>query len=166
MMKMLLWLATAIVGPMPRTRARTCDAAFPFRMGAGFPGDVNRTHPFSVEPVLVDPATPPLIYGQAVLASGAGNDVRPFAAGDAAVTKIWGTLVRPFPMQQSSGSNFGQADLGTAVPPATGVADVLRSGYMIVKIPAGQAVLKGGAVFVRVAAPAGAAGNVELCVNV
>ena len=41
--------------------------AFQFRMGAGFFGDVNRTHPFTVEPGLMDPTNPPTAYGQAVV---------------------------------------------------------------------------------------------------
>lgn len=39
-------------------RRRTHDAtnAFPFRMNTGFAGDVNRTHPASIEPCLIDPS--------------------------------------------------------------------------------------------------------------
>ena len=130
--------------------------AFPFRMGAGFPGDVNRGHPQSVEPVLIDPTNPPTAYGQPVLIVTASNGVRPFAAGDTSVTVIWGVTVRPFPTQASSGTAFGGAAIGSITPPTTGAADVLRAGYIMGKIPAGSTQpVKGGAVFVWCAATSG-----------
>ena len=39
---------------MNKTRQKTRDVAFTFRMGAGFAGDVNRTHPASIEPVMIE----------------------------------------------------------------------------------------------------------------
>lgn len=110
-------------------RARTCDVAFPYRMGAGFGGDVNRTHPFSVEACLIDAANPPLFYGQAVMI-GAGNAVRRVLDTDDAATKIYGVAVRPYPLQQQSGGM--SAALGAATPPTSGVIDVLRLGYVMV----------------------------------
>lgn len=112
-------------------RARVGDVAFQYRMGAGFAGDVNRTHPFSVEPCLIDPANPPTFYGQAVVI-GANNAVRAVADGDDALTAIYGITVRPFPFQQSSGGM--SAPFGVATPPVSGVIDVLRLGYIMVPI--------------------------------
>lgn len=149
--------------PAPRFvgRARTRDMAdpsvFPFRMGAGFPGDVNRGHPASIEPALIDAATPPTSYGQPVLADSSSSGMRPFAAGDTGVTSIWGITVRPFPMQASTASAYGGAAFGAATPPTSGAIDVLRSGYiMSTPLPAGSAATsKGGPVFVWCAADSG-----------
>lgn len=145
--------------PVKRGRQRTCDAtAILFRMLAGFPGDVNRTHPFTVEPALIDPAAPPLLFGGAVIADlTAVNGVRQPAPGDSALTGVYGFLVRPFPVQASSAGAFGTANIGAAVPPSTGACDVLRSGYIMASLPAGSAVpTKGAPVWVWVAANSGA----------
>lgn len=140
-------------------RAKTRDVAFPFRMGAGFSGDVNRMHPAEVEAALIDPAHPPTAYGQFVLCSASNAGVRPIAAGDQSNTVAllpWGVTVRPYPMQQSTASNFGEATIGDATPPVTGVLDVLRSGLIMGKLnPAAAASAKGGAVYLWAAATTG-----------
>lgn len=129
------------------------DVAFLYRMGSGFAGDVNRTHPAAIEPALVNVTTPPLIYGQALIAT-ATNDVRPYAAADAAVAVPWGLLVRPYPTQQTSGGMA--AALGAAVPPVSGVVDVCRSGMIMAQLNIGSiAPQKGGAVFVWCAVTSG-----------
>lgn len=140
---------------MKKIRSKTKDAAFTFRMGAGFPGDVNRTHPVTIEPCLIDAAAPPTAYGQAVLLGAANVGVRPFAVGDLNTVLAYGITVRPYPFQQSSASNFGEAAFGSATPPVTGVMDVMRSGYIMGKIPAGQTPAKGDPVYVWVAAASG-----------
>lgn len=127
------------------------DVAFPFRMGAGFAGDVNRTHPCSILPNLINTVTPPTAYGQAVVNDGA-NAVRPLAAADNGLTTIWGVTVRPFPIQQAAGG--AAAAFGSIAPPVSGVIDVLLSGIIMVKLNAGSPV-KGGAVFVWCAATNG-----------
>jgi hypothetical protein len=133
---------------MKTIRMKTHDAAFPFRMGAGFPGDVNRTHPASIEPCLIDASAPPTAYGQAVLVDATTQGVRPYASGDQSdtVASGYGITVRPYPFQQSSASNFGAASFGAATPPVTGVMDVLRAGY-IMALVVGTAV-KGAPVYV------------------
>lgn len=140
-----------------KTRMKTNDVAFAFRMGAGFPGDVNRTHPASIEPCLIDVNAPVTAFGQAALIDPATQGVRPFAVGDQdnAVTKGYGITVRPYPFQQSSGSNYGAAAIGEGAPPLSGVVDVLRAGYIMSKLNAGVAV-KGNPVYVWCAASAGA----------
>lgn len=156
MMKKLLAVAVGSLFAQPqpavihRGRSRTCDVAFAYRMGAGFPGDVNRTHPASIEPARQDDDTPMTLYGQAAIATkDADNAVRPFAAADTGLDTMWGVSVRPFPTQQTTGGPA--ASFGVAVPPTNGPIDILRSGYIMVKIPAAEAALafKGGAVFVR-----------------
>jgi hypothetical protein len=134
-------------------RARTADVAFPYRMGAGFSGDVNRTHPFSVEACLNDPDNPVEFYGQAVVAVGANNSVRPVMAGDGALTGIYGISVRPYPFQQSTGGM--DAAFGAAVPPLKQPIDILRSGYIMAQTFDGATATKGGTVYVWNSAAAG-----------
>lgn len=140
-------------------RAKTRDVAFQFRMGAGFPGDVNRTHPAEIEAALVNVTTPPLIYGQVLIVDGATSSVRPVAAGDQSNTVPllpFGALVRPYPLQQMTATNYGAAALGAAVPPTSGVVDAIRSGLIMVQLNVGvTAPQKGGAVYVWAAATSG-----------
>jgi len=144
-----------------RVRIKFRDVAFPYRMGAGFPGDVNRAHPFSVEPCLQNATTPATLYGQAVLADtvGATNTVRMFGAGDSSVTDMYGVTVRPFPLQAATApGSFGQQQLSdVTTPPGSGFPiDVLRMGYIMVKLNTGQtSPTKGATVYVRTAATSG-----------
>jgi hypothetical protein len=140
----------------PLGRAKTRDVAFPFRMGAGFPGDVNRTHPASIEACLIDASAPPTAYGQAVVTDATTNGVRPVAAGDSAITAVWGFTVRPFPIQASTGGSFGAAAIGAATPPTVGAIDVCRSGYMMSVLNVGSAQpTKGAPVYIWYAATSG-----------
>ncbi len=136
-------------------RRRTRDVAFTYRMGAGFAGDINRTHPFSSEASLIDPTNPPLGYGLAVLPVAASNGVRQMAAADQGGTYIYGVTVRPYPTQQQSGGM--SASIGTTTPPVSGVIDILKLGYIMVPIvnTGGAPATKGGAVFVWCAASGG-----------
>ena len=136
-------------------RKKTHDygsTAIKYRMPAGFPGDVNRVHPFGVEPALID-VTPPTAYGQPVVVNSATQGVRPLAAGDQALTDVYGFTVRPFPIQQNSVN----PQFNTGVPPTTGVIDVLRSGYIMVQLGDGTltGAVKGGQVYVWTAASTG-----------
>jgi len=138
-------------------RARTCDTSFTFRMGAGFPGDVNRGHPASIQPCLIDANAPPTAYGQAVLVDPTTQGVRPIVAGDSAITDIWGTTCRPYPIQQSSTSantNYGAQAYGSVAPPLAQPIDVMRAGYMIVSVVGSP--VKGGTVYIWYAASSGA----------
>ena len=150
----LRFLEHLLMGP-PSFRARTCDVAITYRMIAGFPGDINRTHPFSVLPGLVNTTNPPAAYGGPVFVNTADSTIRGVIAGDGSVTPgpVWGFLVRPYPMQQSSGGMSASA--GAITPPTTGVCDVLREGYIMAKLPAGSVVTKGGTVYVWAAASSG-----------
>ena len=139
---------------MKSIRMKTRDAAFGFRMGAGFPGDVNRTHPANIEPAMANVAIPLVAFGQALIVAADGISLRPMVTGDAAQA-AYGVAVRPYPYQQSTGVNFGAAAFGAATPPP-GVVDALRTGYIMTSIPAGQAPVKGSPVYVWVAASTGA----------
>ena len=138
-------------------RARTCDVAYGYRMPAGFPGDINRMHPASVVPGMPNVTTPPRLIGDPVKVDTATNSYRGFAAGDqhdSNLTSLHGVTVRSYPTQQSTG---GMASaFGTAVPQAGVPLDFLVSGFIMVKIPAGQTVTKNGAVFVWCSASTGA----------
>jgi len=136
-----------------KTRDTVTGTAIQYRMGAGFAGDVNRTHPCSIEPVLIDSSAPPLYYGEAVLIDATTQGVRPLAAGDltASAFDVYGITVRPYPLQQ----NTTTPSIGTATPPTSGLMDVLRSGYIMIQFNAsGSAPVKGAQAYVWAAATA------------
>jgi|GEM_PF-559371 len=158
-MKILSTLRAALLGSMfaPTARfvgiCRTRDSytAFGYRMGAGFPGDVNRTHPASIEPTLNDPDDPITFYGEACVVEPTNNSVRKVAAGDGAITSLYGVSVRPYPIQQQSGGM--SASFGSAAAPTDQPLDVLKSGYIMVLV--NGTVRKGDPVHVWIAASAG-----------
>jgi hypothetical protein len=119
--------------------------AYTYRMPAGVPGAVNRAQHATVEAQVFDGNNPVTAYGRFVKI--VSEKVRPIASGDAA-SVVYGLLVRPFP------ANSSQEGIGVATPPTTGVAEVLRRGYMTVKLNQGTAA-KNGQVYVRVTAAGG-----------
>lgn len=143
-------------------RARVTDTiTYPYttlqyRMAAGFPGDVNRSHPASVIPA-VNSATAPVLYpGQGCVVDTATNTIRALAAGDTAVTDLYGITVRSYPTQVSSASAYGSTSFGVGTLPAGQAVDVLRQGYILGQLNASAGVpTKGGAVFIWVAATSG-----------
>lgn len=135
-------------------RAKTRDAAIPFRMATGYAGTVNRTHPASIVPGLINGTNPVKAYGFPVLYNAADNTVRGVLGTDGAVTKIAGVSVRPYPTQQQQTTNFGAANFGEATPPTSGIIDVLEGGFALVKVGSGTPA-KGSAVFVWIAADSG-----------
>lgn len=140
-------------------RASTRDISYGYRMPAGFPGDVNRTHPASILPGLMTPtvANKIRLYGDPCLIDTTQNAYRGLLASDTAVTKIDGILVRPYPTQQATGGM--SAAIGTAAPPdGPGVIDVINEGFVMVRCNnfAAQQPTKGGAVFIWVTASSGA----------
>lgn len=138
-------------------RCRTHDTtALTFRMQAGFPGAVNRSHPADIQPCLIDATNPPTFYGQGLIADAAApNGVRVPASGDSGLTKIWGVLVRPFPIQQQATTNYGTTTIGAATPPTTGPVDVLTFGYIMVTLQGAAAATKGGTVHFCIVAGTG-----------
>lgn len=151
---MLKMLSALLLGSPALVRARTRDSltAFPYRMPAGIPGDVNRSGMSpTIEPNIIDTEDPPLAYGIAV-ALDPDLGIRPIGAGDTP-TDLYGLLVRPFPTnQQTTTGFFGSNPLGSVqLPPTQGVCDVLKKGYMTVKLYGATAAVPGGAVFVRIA---------------
>jgi hypothetical protein len=154
MKKSLIALAVMATTGSATVRARTHDVSFQFRMGAGFPGDVNRVHPFSVVPGLMDTTDAIRKYGDPALINSTDSTYRGFKAGDDA-TKIAGVLVRPYPTQQTTGGMT--ATMGAAAAPTSGVIDILEDGYIMVQCNdfAANPPSKGGIVTVRIAATSG-----------
>jgi hypothetical protein len=146
----------AVIIPRPgefRGRARTRDVAFQFRSNAGFPGRVNRTHPASIVPYLNDATNPVLLYGLGCVVNPGGNDVRGFETGDTTAAALFGISVSPFPFQASTGSAFGGAAFGVAVPAPALPIDILKSGFIMVTVNGSPNL--GGAVDVWFAASGG-----------
>lgn len=137
-------------------RARTTDVAMKYRMPAGSPGEVNRTHPASIEPCLICAATPPTEYGQVVTIDTASQGVRPLAAADSTLPKWLGLIVRPYPTQSVPLDSFGSYALGAGVPPTNGSCDVMRTGYILTKLRGATAAVKGNRVYVWISASSGA----------
>lgn len=121
-------------------------AAYLLRMPAGIPGDVSRQSQAKIETQVKNSALP--FAGFGIPGKIASGKFVPIAGGETAAD-IYGFLVRPYPTQGANASD----PLGTSVPSTSGAADVLRSGYMTVKVNAGTAGV-GGPVYVRVAAAA------------
>lgn len=119
--------------------------AFVYRMPSGIPGDVSRKENSVVETQILNASLPFSAYG--LVGKMAAGKFVPFAGGEAA-TDAYGILVRPFP------TNSGTDGLGTATPPTSGPGDVLRRGYITIKLNGGATVAAGGQVYVRVAAAA------------
>lgn len=137
---------------IPRGACMTKDVAFQYRMGAGFLGDVNRTHPATIEPTLIDASAPPTAYGQPVLVDATTQGVRALAAGDytSGAFSIYGITVRPYPFQAATQTpSIGSS----STPPTSGLIDILRAGYIMV--PVYGACVKGGTVYIWVTATSG-----------
>lgn len=122
--------------------------AFLKRMPYGIRGDVTRKSQSTIESQIMDGATPFPAFG--MFGKIAAGKFVPIASGDAA-TDVYGILARPYPITGNNASD----PLGTSVPIAKSVpGDVLRRGYINVKLSAGTAAL-GGKVYLRVTAASG-----------
>jgi hypothetical protein len=104
------------------------------RVPVGWPGNISRRDNLATEPRRVG-ATPPAAYGLAVKVNAAGEIIElpaSSAAGD-----IYGLIIGP------EFSTF------TPKPEANIMGDVMRQGYMTVKVASGT-VAANGAVYVRI----------------
>lgn len=112
----------------------------------GIAGDISRpSQPYTVETQPLNPSLPFSGYGlPGKLASGLFVPIT--TTGD----PVYGFLVRVFPAQGANASD----PLGTAVPIATGPANILRKGYLNVVCQLGTPTL-GAAVYVRFQSPSG-----------
>lgn len=127
--------------------------AIAFRMPAGIPGAVNRSHPLTVVPYQNDATIPVLLYGLAVAVNAGKNGVRNIQPADSATT-YFGMSVRPFPIQQGqASSDFAPAAFGVAGPFVSQAVDVMKSGFIMVQVNSGAPGL-GDPVFIWAAASA------------
>jgi hypothetical protein len=117
---------------------KTRDVAFQYRMGAGFAGTVNRSHPATIAPFLKDATNPPTFFGQAVAINSSTNAVRSYIAGDSTTpTDVFGVIVRPFPFQGATAPTANYAGTGTTWGTGQlpdGAVDVLLSGFIMVPV--------------------------------
>lgn len=110
------------------------------RMPAGFPGDVSRKTEATVEAGIMGDT---VAFGSPVKLDGGK-----FVALSSASDIVYGFVVRPYPTMASAGGSGS-------------IQDVLRRGYMTVKLSQGTAA-KGGQVYVRHTAETGkAVGDIE-----
>ncbi len=155
-MKKLITLTRSLLAApaiIHRGRAFTRDVAFNYRMPAGFAGDVNRTHPASIEPGLPDVTNPPQFYGQCVTIDATSGNVRRIGVvDDSALTDIYGVAVRAYPIQQMTGGPA--AAFGAGPVPTNQPVDILKSGYIMA--PVNGVPKKGDQVFVWAKPAAGA----------
>jgi hypothetical protein len=128
----------------------------PFRMGAGFPGEVTRMTPAAIiEPCATDPTNPPGFVGQALTIDATSGCARPVMA---ATEVCYGIAVRSFPTQSPNASGYyGAQGFGAVSPWLTAgqpqnAVDVCRQGYLNVTV--NGTTRKGGTVYVWSAATA------------
>jgi len=117
--------------------------AFLTRMPYGIPGDITRQSQAKIEAQVLNASLPFSAFG--LVGKIASGKFVPFAGAETDADD-YGILVRPYPVTGANASD----PLGTSVPQTSGIANVLRSGYINVKNNAGTPGV-GGAVYVRVA---------------
>jgi hypothetical protein len=115
--------------------------SFLYRMGAGFAGAITRQEESIAEPIII--GATPANYGDPVKLAADGSAIA--LAGAEAAADIYGFLVRPFPTQSSTNT------MGAVAAVAGQSGDIMRHGYMGVKVNGATAAAKGGIVYVRIA---------------
>lgn len=133
--------------------------SFTYRMGAGFPGDYNRTAAAqTITPEAANPSYPIPAYGYPVANIGGSSGMRPLTATDT-TANFYGFLTRPFPEQAMPPNTYGagQTLSSVPVPPTQGPLSVMRRGFMVVAVNAASAAAaaKGGQVYAWIAATSG-----------
>jgi hypothetical protein len=120
--------------------------AITYRMPFGVQGDVSRAAIATIESQALGASA----FGQYGVAGKivTGKFVPVTTQNDI----VYGFLVRPFPITGANASD----PLGTSVPPATGVANILRRGYFVAQVQLGGATAAlGSGVFLRYQNPSG-----------
>jgi hypothetical protein len=127
-------------------------------MPAGIPGEVTRySVGTTIEQQLMDANAPVAAYGLPVVIDATALAVRGLVATDVTGFNVpYGAIVRPFPIQPASATNYGQVAVGSpGVPPTSGIVDILKRGYMSVAVAySGAGPVKGGQVYIWTAASA------------
>ena len=134
--------------------------AFAYRMDVGFAGTTNRQHNSTVVAENIDTANPPTQYGIAVVIDPATGTIRPPKVGDPTLAATppgvaYGLYVRPYVTQGGSALAPVNDPLGVSTPPNSGIGNVLRRGFMTVKLYGATAAVKGAPAYIWAAAPAG-----------
>jgi hypothetical protein len=133
--------------------------AFTYRMPAGIPGDADRySAGTTIEQQLMDASAPVTAYGLPVVIDATALAVRGLTSGDSSGFNVpYGVLIRPYPIQPQSATNYGQVALGDgSVPPTSGIVDVMKRGYVNVLLSGSAAAVKGAQVYIWTAASSGA----------
>jgi len=131
--------------------------ALMYRMNAGIPGEVSRfqTYGCTISPERQHNTTPLTQYGQVAIMAAANAGVRPATAGDVTDDMEWGFLVRPFPGADIGvGFPAGVVDFGAGTPFTKGIVDIMRRGFMTIKLGGATAAAKGGVGYLWTAASA------------
>jgi hypothetical protein len=129
--------------------------AYTYRMPAGIAGEVSRFNVLgtTITPEQQNTTTPVTAYGVPVVVNA--NGVRPIAATDTTDVTV-GFSVRPFPTGDIGVAfTMGTVPYGPGTPPTNGILNVLRRGFINVKLGGSAAAVKGGGVFVWYAASTG-----------
>jgi len=112
--------------------------AYLYRMPAGIAGDVTRKEVAKIEAEIIDANTlTPTVFGIPVKMVS-GKIERLNGGGDT----IYGFLVRPYPTSAATSEA-----LAVGTPSLVNAANILRSGYMTVKVTAGVAVKNANVLF-------------------
>jgi hypothetical protein len=109
--------------------------AFQYALPSGIPGAPNRIGAGNTtEAAIIMRTQPPTFYGQVVVIEPSNGQVRPPNASDPATPAFYGLYVRPYPTHAT------QDALGVDTPPTQGEANIMKRGYMLVRLfGAGQA---------------------------
>lgn len=131
--------------------------AFLYRLPAGISGAITRPLESTIEPGILYRATDalgaafvPSEYGQAVVLDATAKRYRLPNVGDTAAD-IAGFLTRPYP----GGVAQFQGVLGVTPVDGDHVVDIMKRGYLSLKLRGVTAAAKGGLVYVRIAAATG-----------
>lgn len=126
--------------------------AITLRAPAGFPGRISRSDSLTVQQEIIDTGTPPTIFGGVVkLVAGKLQGIQSGDAGSVAD----GFLVAPYPTQSTSNTLNA-----AATPPTSGIADVLKRGYMTLPLKLGTAAKNGQVYVVTTAGGSVAVGDI------
>ncbi len=124
-------------------------AAYLTRMPSGIPGVINRAHLATVQPEILDSVNGPTAYG--TFCKYTTGKLCKIAGGEAPAD-IVGLIARPYPVSPSTANEA----LGVATPDLTRPGDLMKRGYMTVKMGANAgAVVKGGKVYLVINAAGG-----------
>ncbi|MGH8709728.1 MAG: structural cement protein Gp24 [Burkholderiales bacterium] len=115
---------------------------FVTRMPVGLAGDISRPDALRVEPIFINVAKAPTVFGGPVKITAGKAEI--IEVGDTAVS-FQGVLARSVPQQGAQTSEL----FGSGAPPLNQAADLVREGYVLVKCPVGTPA-RAGVVFMRV----------------